>query len=105
MFLFEMAKDTVQKMITFPRALAEAAEERAKKYGLLLPEYIRFLVLEQIKRDEEREFVEIADEKTEKAIGEALEDYKYGRYTVLKRGEDIDNYCDRIFKKKKNGKL
>ena len=40
--------------------------------------------------------VPLVDEETEKLIGKGLEDYKKGRYTVLRSDEDIDKHLDSL---------
>jgi len=40
----------------------------------------------------EKEEVYVVDEKTEKAIGRALDDYKHGRTTLVRNDEEIDEY-------------
>lgn len=38
----------------------------------------------------------LVDEETEKLIARGIEDYKKGRYTVLRTDEDIDKYFDSL---------
>lgn len=74
-FLLSLAQDL--------QAFSELAKKLQKK----------LLLLAQTKtavQDEEIE--QIDDPETIKSIGKSLEDYKAGRYTVLKTPEDIDRY-------------
>lgn len=88
-------KRTVQSMITFPQNLYRLVEMRAKRYGMLVPEYIRFLALDDIR--DEADKVEILDEKTSREVGKALKDIKEGRVSrVLKNEDDIDSYFDEL---------
>ncbi len=38
----------------------------------------------------------MVDEETEKLIAKGMEDYKKGRYTVLRTNEDIDKHFDNL---------
>lgn len=38
----------------------------------------------------------LVDEETEKQIGQALDEYKKGQYTVLKTDEDIEKHFDSL---------
>lgn len=40
--------------------------------------------------------VPLVDEETEKLIARGMEDYKNGRYTVLRTDEDIDKHFDSL---------
>ncbi len=40
--------------------------------------------------------IPLVDEETEKMIGQGLEDYKNGHFTVLRTDEDIDKHFDSL---------
>ena len=66
-----------------------------KKYRLLSEAEIIKVALAQMYK-KEVEDIPLVDEETEKLIGKGLEDYKKGRYTVLRTDEDIDKHFDNL---------
>lgn len=79
--LIFMADKKVQKMITFPVALCEMVEKRAKKVGMLLPEYIRFLVLCDLKAEVDK--IPLLDFSTDQKVAKSVEDYEKGDFVVI----------------------
>lgn len=72
-------------MISLPPELYARVERQAKVFGLSFPEYVRFLMIQDI-RDEP---VEMVDEETEERIGQALEAHKAGRTVSFEPGEEF----------------
>lgn len=64
-------------------------------------EIIKVALAEQYKK--EIGDILLVDEETEKMISKGMEDYKNGRYTVLRSDEDIDKHFERINKLRKSG--
>lgn len=85
---------SIQKLITFSPELYSLVVTKAKRIGVSFPEYIRVLLVNDIK--EEVEAIEMVDEETEKAIGQSLKDFKEGRYTTLRSKKDIENYFNEL---------
>ena len=65
------------------------------KYRILSEAEIIKVALAE-KYNKEMEDIPMVDEETEKLIGKGLEDYKNGRYTVLRTDEDIEKYFDSL---------
>lgn len=88
--IFNMNKKTrVQKMITFPKEMYDSLESRANTFGLNTPEYIRFLVLSDIKAPS------FDNKKIANAIGEAREEYSLGNTKSIESKKDLkDEFSD-----------
>ncbi|MBI4009296.1 hypothetical protein HY357_03615 [Candidatus Roizmanbacteria bacterium] len=86
----QAAVKSVPKLITFSSELYRLVLDKAKRLGLSFGEYVRVLVVNDVKK--EVESIPMVDEETEKRIGESLKDYREGKYTVLKSDKDIENY-------------
>lgn len=67
---------------------------RSKYRVLSEAEIIKVALAE--KYNKEMEDIPMVDEETEKLIGKGLEDYKNGRYTVLRTDKDIEKYFDSL---------
>lgn len=81
---------SIQKLITFSPELYSLVMSKSKRIGVSFAEYIRVLLVNDIK--EEVEAIEMVDEKTEKAIGQSLKDFKEGRYTTIKTEKDLKKF-------------
>lgn len=68
------------------------ADRRVNELGISFPEYVRYLIINDIKIVTE----EYASSKLENAIQEAREEIANGDYIVLKTNEDIDNLFDNL---------
>ena len=82
-----MQTKRVQKMITFPVEVYERLEEKASILGLLVPEYLRHIVINHI---EEVEYLSPRAEKRLMKISEDLQkDIDAGRVTPVSSGEEL----------------
>jgi hypothetical protein len=79
----------IQKVISFPVQLLEKAEYKANKAGMLLPEYIRHVILNDV-TDELYGLPVIDDKETVRAVKESEEDFKRGRYVTIEPDEAIN---------------
>ncbi len=81
------SKTRVQKMLTFPKAMYNLLEKRAEDVGLNTPEYIRYLVVNDIKSaDLNIGFIN-------QTLAEARDEYKLGKTTTIKdTGQLKDRY-------------
>ncbi len=74
--------------------LEEALAFLRSKYLLLSEaEIIKVALAEKYSKEIKSPLV---DEETEKLIAQGLEDYKNGRYTVLRTDEDIEKHLDSL---------
>jgi hypothetical protein len=80
----------IQKLISFPPELYDFAKTKANKFGFTFSEYIKHLIANDVKFQVEQ--MEMVDTETEASIARSVEDFKKGRYTVLKTEEDIDKH-------------
>lgn len=67
-----------------------------RKYRVLSEAEIIKVALAEKYKKEIKEDIPMVDEETEKLIAQGLEDYKNGRYTVLRSDEDIDKHFDSL---------
>lgn len=75
--------------------LAEVLAFLRSKYRVLSEaEIIKVALAEKYKKEIEE--LPMVDEETEKLIAKGLEDYKKGRYTVLRTDEDIEKHFDNL---------
>ena len=81
--LRDMVDKTIQENVSLPEYLYNIVARRAKSHRISISDYISQVIASSI----EEEYVEIADEKTEKAIGEAMDDIEHGRYVRVKPGD------------------
>ena len=76
--------------------LAEVLTFLKTKYHLLSEaEIIKVALAEKYYKEKDEE-IEYVDKETEKMIGQALDDYKNGRYTELRTDEEIDKHFDSL---------
>jgi hypothetical protein len=87
----------IKKHMTFSSTLFNLIEDKAKKFGVSTFDYIRFLMMQDVKDDIEKIEV-IEDEETIKNIGKSLDDYENGRYTILESDKDIRSYVQSLTK-------
>jgi hypothetical protein len=64
--------------------------KRTKQLGISIPEYLRFLVINDTKPLIDN--IPMIDLETENEIGKALKNYKAGRYKTLRNEKEIDEY-------------
>lgn len=83
----------VKRHITFDPVLIRKAERRAKQYGINFPEYIRHLIVNDIKSDESLHVEMLNDPELEESLGKALEDVRAGRVNEIK---DVDEYIKNL---------
>jgi hypothetical protein len=83
-----------QKLIGFPEPLYKLASKQVKKFGISFSEYLRMLVIQDVLNKNNQ--IEMVDEDTEKRIGESVEDFKHGRYTVIKGHEELEKYFNKL---------
>jgi macrodomain Ter protein organizer (MatP/YcbG family) len=80
-------QSTKRRTIALTVPVDEKLERKAKRMGIGVPEYLRFLVLTDV-RDEEKNMPTLS-ERTEKAMIEAMEDDKNGK---LKTYTNVDDF-------------
>ena len=76
-----MAKARIQKLVTFSPRLYRLARSQANKVGLGFPQYIRHLVVSDVRGSNFG--VPLVDPETERSIGEGLRDIQRGDYYTL----------------------
>lgn len=84
----------IQKLITFSSDLFNLGEKKAKRLGLPFTEYIRYLLVSDVK--DEAEPIEMLDEETSKRVEQGLKDHKEGRYTLAGTPEEIQAHLDKL---------
>lgn len=87
----ENKQRVVKKQMTFPTALADTLEGRAKKYGFTFPEYVRHLLLQSVELDDSSE-VEYLDPATEALVAESMKQYERGEYITLRTTKEIEDF-------------
>lgn len=85
---------SVQKTVSFSSSLYGFAVQQAKASGKTFQQYLRELV--QREKAEQEEELYMVDEETEKAIGQALDDYKQGRYVTLNSREEVTKHLKKL---------
>ncbi len=89
-------QNTVVRQVGFPQPLFELIKIRLEQLGISTPEYVRHLVIEDIKplyKD-----IPMVDLETEESIGRALDDIETGRVTRLKSTSQIKDHLNKISK-------
>ena len=85
----------VKKHITFPKALFTLLELQASKFGMTVAEYIRYLAVNDTKNLVS--YTEnLKDGKIIEDIGQSLQDYEQGEFTVLDSEADIRQFVDAL---------
>ncbi len=87
-------QNKIIRQVGFPQPLFKLIKIRLEQLGISTPEYIRHLVIEDIKplyKD-----IPTVDENTEESIGRALDDIDAGRVTRLKSTSQIKNHLNKI---------
>lgn len=87
---------SIQKLITFSPELYLLVKTKAEKFGMSVPEYIRVLALNDVKKAVEN--LPLVDENTEKNIEKSLSDYQHGKYIVVNDSPGLDRYLEKIKK-------
>ncbi len=89
-------QNTVVRQVGFPQPLFELIKIRLEQLGISTPEYVRHLVIEDIKplyKD-----IPMVDLETEESIGRALDDIETGKVTRLKSTSAIKDHLNKISK-------
>jgi hypothetical protein len=89
-------QNTVIRQVGFPQPLFELIKIRLEQLGISTPEYVRHLVIEDIKplyKD-----IPMVDLETEESIGRALDDIETGKVTRLKSTSAIKDHLNKISK-------
>lgn len=81
---------SVQKIITFSTTLYYNAVQTANKKGITFQDYIRHLLVKDI--EEKKEPLYVVDAKTEKEIGQALDDVAHNRGTLVRTDEELEKH-------------
>jgi len=89
-----LQNNKIPRQIVFTTKLNEVATSKANKMGVSVPEYIRYLIL-QDNQDQHRDMPFVSDEM-EEMIGKSIQDYLNGKTTDLKTKKDVVNYVDKL---------
>ena len=84
------------KQISFPTQLVELIERRVSRIGISVPEYIRNLVINDVRPILEE--IPYVDTETERKMGKALESYQKGKYTRLNSRAEIATHFRKLEK-------
>lgn len=82
-----MITNSVQLKVTLPLRPYDYVQARAKKFGLTLSSYIKYLILTDVKNMELPTFP--MSPKTEAIALKALKDYRAGKLKRLKSIDDL----------------
>lgn len=82
-----------QIKISVSKELKSLVRSRAQEIGVPVTQYVKHLIINDVKKPTYQ-----VDEETEKRIGQALEDYKEGRYIATKNKKELDDYLDLLNK-------
>ncbi len=85
----------VKKLVTFSTTLYQHAQNRAQALGLGFAEYLRFLLVDDVKKRPISD-LEVLSPEVDKEIGASLKDYAEGRYEILETEADIKKFVDRL---------
>jgi len=77
------AQKTIHETVTLAEDIYSVASERAKENRVSVSEYLSRIVSMSVST----EYVEIADEATEKAIAQGRDDIRNGRGTIVPAGD------------------
>ena len=72
-----MKQKNIARQVVFPAPLYKLMETRLDQLGISAPEYVRQLVIEDVKPLYKE--IPFVDEEAEKSIGRAIEDIKNGK--------------------------
>jgi len=90
-----------QHLITFSPQLYKGGKQKAEKLGLSFTEYIRFLLVSDIKQSVELETMPSLSEEEETHVKQSLTEHASGGYKKLKNKKDISNYLEAIYQSAK----
>lgn len=95
-------RKSIQKLISIPKPMYEVLEKKAQKRGLLIPEYIRHVLLIDLSSDFEK--IPLVSEATETRIAKSIKDYKKGKFKTLDLKKNPNAFSD-LMKNVKDGEL
>ena len=84
----------IQKHIGFSPSVIEVAEKKAERFGMTFPEYVRFLVLGDVRTEMEQ--VEVLEGEELESFIRGIEDYKAGRTTKFKNAKEAVKYLQSL---------
>lgn len=87
---------SIQKLITFSPELYLMVKNKAQRFGMSVPEYIRVLAVNDIRKEVENST--LVSEDTEERIGASLSDYQKGNHQVVNDAEELDTYLEKLKK-------
>ena len=85
---------STRKLMAIPDNLLQLVEVKAKRYGLNLQEYVRLLMVNDVKSLVEPS--EQLDPQTLADLAEGVEDARAGRVIALHSLKEIDKYFDKF---------
>jgi len=88
---------SLKKHISLSKALLQLANIRSKQFGITIPEYIRFLIMNDTKIIVDKTEL-ISDIETIESIGSAVKDIDGEKYDSLKTDKDIDKFINQASK-------
>lgn len=86
----------IQKMVTFSPVLYQMGKHKAQQLGLTFTDYIRYLIVDDVKPSVDRTDMPLMDDETERNVRISLEQYKQGDYTTMKTKKDIDDFINSL---------
>lgn len=90
---------STQKLITFSHDLYQLGSRRAKKLGIPFAEYIRFLLVNDVKEESIDADIETLDAQTDAQIGQALADIRQGNYSTAQDANSLQKHLDSLKQK------
>ncbi|HLC93990.1 MAG TPA: hypothetical protein VJH96_00265 [Patescibacteria group bacterium] len=87
----QSTQGNIQKNITLTPDLFYTLLLKARDMGLDFQDYVRLILAASVKED-----IPLVDEETEKRIGQALQDLKEGRYTIVSTQEELHEHLDKL---------
>lgn len=88
-----MVKINKVKQISFSTQILEKVDKRLEDLGIGFPEYIRFLVLNDMESNKERIYI---NEELEKALDRSINDIINGKVTKLSNPKEIKDHFNHL---------
>ena len=84
----------IPRQIIFTTKLNELAKKNAENLGVTVPEYVKFLILQDSKTQLHR--IEELSEEDDASVARGLADYANGNFTTLKTKQDITDHLAKL---------
>lgn len=89
-------QNKIPRQIVFTSQLNDIATAKAKRIGVSVPEYIRYLIIQD--NSNQYNDIPMVSDETEALLAHSLQEYSKGNFTELKNAQEIKSHFENLAK-------